>query len=47
MVRFAEEKDLVRVNELRKQVNDIHANARPDILKPVLEQNCGIMRRNC
>ena len=33
MVRFAEEKDLVRVNELRKQVNDIHANARPDIFK--------------
>ena len=26
MVRFAEEKDLDRINELRKQVNDIHVN---------------------
>lgn len=33
MVRFAEEKDLNRVNELRKQVNDIHVNARPDVFK--------------
>lgn len=33
MVRFAEEKDLVRVNELRKQVNDIHVKGRPDIFK--------------
>lgn len=33
MVRFAEEKDLDRVNELRKQVNDIHVNARPDVFK--------------
>lgn len=34
MVRFAEEKDLARVNELRKQVNDVHVNGRPDIFKP-------------
>lgn len=33
MVRFAEEKDLNRVNELRKQVNDIHVEGRPDIFK--------------
>ncbi|MBO5337847.1 MAG: GNAT family N-acetyltransferase [Lachnospiraceae bacterium] len=33
MVRFAEEKDLDRVNELRKQVNDIHVEGRPDIFK--------------
>lgn len=33
MVRFAEEKDLSRINELRKQVNDIHVNARPDVFK--------------
>lgn len=34
MVRFAEEKDLDRINELRKQVNDIHVEGRPDIFKP-------------
>lgn len=33
MVRFAEEKDLDRVNELRKQVNDIHVEGRPDLFK--------------
>ena len=33
MVRFAEEKDLEKVNELRKQVNDIHVEGRPDIFK--------------
>lgn len=34
MVRFAEERDLARVNELREQVSDLHANGRPDIFKP-------------
>lgn len=34
MARFAEEKDLIRVNELRKQVNDVHVNGRPDIFRP-------------
>lgn len=34
MVRFAEEKDLERINELRKQVNDMHVRGRPDIFKP-------------
>lgn len=34
MIRFAEEKDLERINELRKQVNDRHVKGRPDIFKP-------------
>ncbi len=33
MVRLAEEKDLDRINELRKQVNDIHVEGRPDVFK--------------
>lgn len=33
MIRFAEEKDLNRVNELRKQVNTMHVKGRPDIFK--------------
>lgn len=33
MVRFAEEKDLDKINELRKQVNDIHVEGRPDMFK--------------
>ena len=33
MVRFAEEKDFDKVNELRKQVNDIHVEGRPDVFK--------------
>jgi hypothetical protein len=34
MIRFAEAGDLKRVNELRKQVNDLHVNGRPDVFKP-------------
>lgn len=34
MVRFAEEGDLPQVNELRRQVSDLHAKGRPDIFKP-------------
>ena len=34
MIRFAEEKDLTRVNELRAQVNEVHVKGRPDIFKP-------------
>lgn len=34
MVRFAEEADLPRVNELRRQVNELHAQGRPDVFKP-------------
>lgn len=33
-VRFAEEKDLARVNELRRQVNELHVNGKPDVFKP-------------
>jgi len=33
MVRFAKEKDLDQINELRKQVNEIHAKGRPDVFK--------------
>ena len=33
MVCFAEEKDLDIINELRKQVNDIHVEGRPDVFK--------------
>ena len=34
MVRFAEERDLPRVNEIRRQVNDLHVSGRPDVFKP-------------
>lgn len=33
MVRFAKKEDLERVNELRKVVNDVHVEGRPDIFK--------------
>lgn len=33
MVRFAEEKDIPRINELRRQVNELHAQGRPDVFK--------------
>ncbi len=33
-VRFAREEDLPRVNELRKQVNDLHVAGKPDVFKP-------------
>ena len=32
--RFAREEDLPRINELRKQVNDLHVQGRPDTFKP-------------
>ena len=34
MVRFAKEHELNRVNELRKQVNDLHVAGKPEIFKP-------------
>ena len=34
MVRYANREDLARVNELRRQVNDLHVEGRPDIFKP-------------
>jgi len=33
-VRFAEEHELGHVNELRKQVNDLHVAGKPEIFKP-------------
>ena len=33
-IRFAEENELIRVNELRKQVNDLHVEGKPEIFKP-------------
>ncbi len=33
-VRYAKREDLARVNELRKMVNDLHAENRPDIFRP-------------
>ena len=33
-VRFAKENELVRINELRKQVNDVHVEGKPDVFKP-------------
>ena len=33
-VRFAREEDLDRVNELRRQVNDIHVAGKPEVFKP-------------
>lgn len=34
IVRFAKESELDRVNELRRQVNDIHVEGKPDVFKP-------------
>lgn len=33
-VRFAREEELVRVNELRRQVNDVHVAGKPEVFKP-------------
>ena len=32
-IRFAREDELDRVNELRKQVNDLHVEGKPDVFK--------------
>ena len=37
-IRFATESDLSRINELRRQVNDLHTAARPDMFKPGFPQ---------
>lgn len=34
MVRLATKEDIKRVNELRKQVNDVHCEGRPDMFQP-------------
>ena len=36
--RFAREEELPRVNELRRQVNDLHVAGRPDLFKPGFSQ---------
>ena len=33
MIRFAKKEELEIVNELRKQVNEIHCEGRPDIFR--------------
>ena len=33
MIRFAREEELEKVNELRKEVNDVYVEGRPDIFK--------------
>ncbi len=33
-IRFAKENELERINELRKQVNDLHVEGKPDVFKP-------------
>lgn len=33
IIRFAKENELVRVNELRKQVNDLHVEGEPEVFK--------------
>ena len=33
-IRFAKEADLSRVNELRKQLNDLHVAGKPEIFRP-------------
>ena len=38
VIRFATENDLPRINELRRQVNDLHTAARPDMFKPGFPQ---------
>ena len=37
-IRIATESDLPRINELRRQVNDLHTAARPDMFKPGFPQ---------
>ena len=33
-IRFAKEDELERINVLRKQVNDLHVEGKPDVFKP-------------
>ena len=37
-VRFADESELGRVNELRKQVNDLHVEGKPEVFKTGFSQ---------
>ena len=38
MVRLATEKDIEQVNDLRRQVNELHVIARPDVFKAGFDQ---------
>ncbi len=38
MIRFAREEELEKINELRKEVNDVHVEGRPDIFKPGFDE---------
>lgn len=38
MVRFGTEKDIEKINDLRKQVNEIHVVGRPDVFKAGFDQ---------
>ena len=40
-VRFAREDELARVNELRRQVNELHVEGRPDIFKAGFREELG------
>lgn len=33
-IRFAREDELNRINEMRKQVNDVHVEGKPEVFKP-------------
>ena len=37
-VRMAREEDLSRINELRRQVNDIHVEGKPEVFRPEFSQ---------
>ena len=37
-VRFAHENELDRVNEIRKQVNELHAAGKPEVFRPEFSQ---------
>ncbi|MBQ8093070.1 MAG: GNAT family N-acetyltransferase [Clostridia bacterium] len=39
IIRFAEREDLAAVNELRRQVNDLHVAGKPDVFKPGFEDS--------
>ena len=34
VIRFAKEDELEKINVLRKQVNDLHVEGKPDVFKP-------------
>ena len=39
MVRWAKEDELGRINELRRQVNDLHVAGKPEVFKPGFSQD--------